>query len=155
MAQDSAGRLAGSGDITDEFHQGRIAVGRSGRAALDRIDYRGRSEMANQNFARVLMHIARGGAHLFVRIRGDIFHEEIQHASFALQHSEKLQGPVGGFDLGRWGFGRGFRRGRGFGREAELGDQVRRQLAPEQKREEGAESQQDAVQSRDSSKRSG
>ncbi len=111
--------------------------------------------MANQNFARVLVNITRRRADLIVGIGGDVFHEEVEDAGLALQEPEKLKRAVSRFDLGRGRFGGDFWRGRLFRGKAQVGDQVVGQLAPEEKREKCAKSQQDTVQCRFCSKSSG
>ncbi len=104
--------------------------------------------MADQDIAGFIVHLARGGAHLIVRVRCDVFHEKIENARFTLQHSNDLQSAVGGFNRRR-GRGRGRPgHGRRFPGEAEFGHQIVGQFSPEQERKECAKSQQDTVQSR-------
>ena len=149
MPQHAGGWFAGSGHVADVLHERRIAVGRDGHAALDGVDHRGGREMADQNVARVLVHVAGGGADLIVRVRRDVLHEEIENPGVALQHSEKLQRAVRGFDFGRGRFGRGLRGRRGFrGSRPSSATRSSGQFAPEQKRKKCAKSQYDAIQSR-------
>ena len=81
----------------------------------------------------------RTAADLFVFIRGDVFHEEVDDARVALQDAEDLQRAVRGLEHGR-------RRRRGllrldrFGREAKVRDELRIQRAAEEEREETTES---------------
>ncbi len=67
--------------------------------------------------------IARGGAHLLVGVRADVFHEEVENPGVALQNSEQLQRAVFGLNLG---FRRRYRRGRNFGRKVQFGQQLGR-----------------------------
>ena len=87
--------------------------------------------MADQNFTRVLMDVAGGGAHLIVSVRADVLHEEIKNAGVALQDSKELQCAIGGFDFGCGRLGGRFGHGRGFSDEAKFGDQIFRQLTSE------------------------
>ena len=46
--------------------------------------------MPQQSLSCFAVDITRGGAHLFIRVRVDIFHEEIEDAGFALQNAQYL-----------------------------------------------------------------
>ena len=85
--------------------------------------------------AGLSVHVAHGGAHLFIRIRDDVLHQKIQQARFTLQDPQNLYGPGGGPGL-RFGWRGSFHR-HGFGISERLSD-IGRQRAARQYGEERA-----------------
>ena len=93
------------------------------------------------------MDVAHGGPNLFVRIRGDVFHEEVKQAGVALQQRQELQRAVAHIHLGSsscgWGFGI---RATSAPRKAESGDYRIRKLSAEEQTEERRECKRDTAQ---------
>jgi hypothetical protein len=81
--------------------------------------------------------VAGGRADLFIGVRADVFHEEIEDARVALEHAEQLQGAVFRMDLGFW---RRRRYRRRFDDQAEFRKNVIGQFAGKEEREKGSES---------------
>jgi len=113
----------------DKLHQLRIARWGGDGAAFDRIDYRLRGEVPDENFTGFSVNVTGSRADLVIGVGGYILHEEIQNPRVALEHSEQLERSVfrsydrrrGRLGSGRWGLGG----------EAEFRYQIFRQFAAE------------------------
>ncbi len=109
MAEQAAGRFAADGNVTQEFHDGRVVGIELGGAALDAVDHGRQAQVTVQRIAALLVQVAHGGADLIVRVCADIFHQKIDQTRVALQNSQDLEGSVGGlgYASGRGGLGGG------------------------------------------------
>ena len=104
---------------------------REGRPEGREVDHWLQADHASEGLAALAVDVANGSAHLVVGVGGDVLHQEVDQAAFALQNPEKLQSAVGG--AGNWRGRRGGRRfggGRGFrwrvaARQAESGQRAR------------------------------
>ena len=88
-----SGGLAGTlptNRTTDGFLDGRL-----GEGAFHAVDHRFQGDDAGQGVAALAVDVAHGRADLVVGERGDIFHQEVHQATFALQDPEDLQRAVG------------------------------------------------------------
>ena len=84
-----------------------------GVGAFDAVDDRLELEIAFERLFGLRLDIAHGGSDLFVRVGGDVLHQEIHQAGVALQQRENLHSAIGGSGL-RFGRGSGL-HGHGLG----------------------------------------
>src|SRR5690606_35414114 len=77
------------GDIPHQFDS-RIAVSLC-ISSLNSVHYRGELEILIQGFMAFLMHGADGPSYLFITIGGQVFHDEVDKPSIALENSQYLK----------------------------------------------------------------
>jgi len=99
--------------------------------------------MADEDFLRVGVDIAGGGADLLIGIRAQVLHEKIENTGVALQNSKQLERSILGLDFG---FRRGRRNRRGLDDQVEFGGQIIGQHTGEKEREKRAKGKYDSMQ---------
>ena len=100
MTQHTAKRRR-SGCVSHDFHTSGIAsrIDRH-RAAFNGVEDRRQRGVLVQRLPASAVHVAHGGPDLFIRIRPEIFHQEIHEPPVPLQDREDLRGAVVALDPG-------------------------------------------------------
>src|SRR5262249_29259395 len=97
--------------VAEQLHRRRVNRREPCERAFHPIDHRRELDIPIKRIPALSMQPANSRAHLIVRVRTDVLHEEINQPRVALQNSENLQRPVRrGSRSSRWW--RGFRRRR-------------------------------------------
>ena len=100
MPQRAALHLSVSGNISEQLDRGCVLGQRSRRfqlreSAFHSVDHRLQADITLQRLSAMRMNVAHCSADLFVRVTGDVFHQEIDQPRIALQDSKHLKRAIG------------------------------------------------------------